>query len=146
MKKIKKIKIQIDEQTEKTFVINELTLEQLLTLAQINPIFGGDSGDEKESNNSDTENKKPKTAKPVPGVFDELKDFIGSGQEVMKMSCDFDMKAIMPLAPSDISLLLEGFKEVNQTFLAMLEKLGILEAVKAIINKAFSDFSKTLVF
>jgi hypothetical protein len=64
--------------------------------------------------------------------------------KVMSVCCDFEMKDLSQLAPSDIKEIFGAFKEVNSTFLSLLDQMGILNAAKEILDRAMSDFSRTL--
>ena len=140
MHKIISIPILIKEGTTTDFIVHELTVEQLIELAQINPLFGGKKGVQKEE--SEKEIVNPFGGHPLGGFFGELSSIFGSGEKVIKMSCKFGIDDLKPLAPSDLQKIYEGFLAVNQTFLGMLEKLGILQVLKERLKEIMSDFSK----
>ncbi len=89
---------------------------------------------------------KPKPAaapKPTTGILflDELQEIGLDIDKVMKESCDFPMKDLTPLAPSEVKEIFDGFKEVNQTFFDLLEKLKITDAFQALLEKVTKGFS-----
>lgn len=145
MKKIKTVKIQIDEKTEKEFTVSELNVAEIIELSQNNPLFGATLNDDEKTAGNHTKNASDDGIKiEAKNWIDEIKSYKSSAIEVMTKSCDFKPKDLIPLAPSDIDKLFEDWKEVNQTFLSWLEKVGVLEAAKAIMDKAMSDFLETL--
>jgi len=139
MKKTISIPIEIDSKTTIDFVMHELTTVQIMELAQINPIFGGKKGVKE----GEVKVSKKEVSPMIEGFFGELSSFLGSGEKVMEMSCQFKMDDLIPLAPSDLEKIFAGFQEVNQTFLTILEKLGILGLFKELMIEIISDFSAT---
>jgi hypothetical protein len=142
MKKTKTVKIKIDEKTEKEFTVKELTVAQIIDLSQNNPLFGATLND-KNKTTGKTQKKVPE--KEEQGGF--LASAVGyseSAQACMKLCCDFDIKDLKPLAPSDIKEIFDAFKEVNSTFLSLLDQMGIIKATKGILDRALSDFSRML--
>lgn len=137
-KKFKTVKIQIDEKTEKGFTVQELSVQDIIDLSQNNPFFGASLNDE----NKTTEN--PAVNDSENGFMTELSGFGDSAREIMVKSCDFTIDDLKKLAPSDIDLIFAEWKEVNSSFLAWLDKVGILSAAGEILQKALSDFSRTL--
>jgi len=159
MRKRKVITIDIDEKTKKDFAVKELTLQQIIDLSQKNPLFAADTSGNTElaGNHTGNDPEQHKKSESLPkginpnaekGLLEQLSgdfvDFSKAAKEVVGLSCDFQMEDLLELAPSDIKQVFDGWKEVNQTFLHFLEKMGILEAVMAIIKGAISDFSEML--
>lgn len=74
---------------------------------------------------------------------DILKD-IG---RLLPFAADIKPENLEEMAPSEIMLLWEGFKEVNADFLAVIERLGIVKTFGSSIQKyladAFADLSNT---
>lgn len=128
MRTIKKIEIQIEPELMKTFVVKELTLNQLIELAQTNSLFGG-------------EVKKDPEAILGSSFLSQLIAFKPDIEKVMEMTCSFSFQDLLELPPSDIKLIFEGFQEVNQSFLDGLEKLGLLETMKKLLNSFIKVFS-----
>lgn len=139
-KKSKTVKIKIDQKTEKGFTVTELTVAQIIDLTQQNPLFGATLNDNGETAENNTKNASEGNEKEDSGLMNHITDASKSIQQVIKISCDFEMEDLKALAPSDIELIFNDWREVNQTFLTLLEKMGIIEAAKAIIEKAMSDF------
>lgn len=133
MKKSKPIEIQIDAKNKKTFTVNELTISDILTLSQNNKFFGGSDVDEK------VDEKKVEQS-----FLTEVQDIFKDTGRIMELSCDFEMEDLKELAPSDVEKVFDGWKEVNETFLNLLEKMGVLQALKQIVEKGLGDFSRTL--
>lgn len=129
MRRSKPIEIELDNSTKKTFVVKELTVQELIDLTQNNKLFGGAAKTKEEEGES---------------IMEELFNFKESVAEVMKVSCDFSIDDVKGLAPGDIEELYKGWREVNQTFLSLLEKTGVLQAFQKILEKGISDFLKTL--
>lgn len=123
MREIKVITIEIEKGTRKDFTVKELTIQNILDLSQTNVLLGGKGNSEPGDN--------------LPGFYfmNQLFAFRPDVERIMKVSCDFEYNDLLTLAPSDIKLLVDGFLEVNQTFLAVLEKVGAKEVLKAIINE-----------
>ena len=144
MKKSKTVKIQIDPKTEKEFTVTELSVANIINLSQKNPLFGATLNDQAETAGKDTGNAPEAEKKKERGMLDDLMDVSASARGVMEISCDFKMEELKPLAPSDIDKIFKAFKEVNATFLTLLEKMGIIQATKDIVEKAMSDFLRTL--
>ena len=145
MKKSKTVKIQIDQKTEKEFTVTELSVAEIIDLGQKNPLFGATLNDEAETTGNNIKNHSDKDKKKKEkGMLGDILDISKSAQGVMKISCDFDLKDLKALPPSDIEILFNNFKEVNATFLTLLEKMGVIEVSKQIAQKAMSDFLKML--
>jgi len=134
MKKFKIVKIQIDEKTEKEFSVKELDVGEIINLSQQNPLFGGALND----------SEKTPMGKEDKGMFSEFTGISKSIEKVMELSCDFNKDDLKKLAPSDVKTLFDEWKEVNSTFLNLLDQIGVIKASKDILKKAMNDFSKML--
>ena len=143
MQEIKTVKIELEKGTFKDFIVKELTVKQILELAKSNPFFAGSDKEgqqvKKSANGGETDEKPNKT-----GLFGELSEYGGGLKEVMEKSCNFKLEDLSELAPSDIEAIYHGFREVNQTFLKILEKVKLLEALDKILDKTIINFSKML--
>ena len=144
MKKSKTVKIQIDSKIEKEFTVTELSVAEIIELSQKNPLFGATLNDDSETAVKGTANAPNDVEKKERGMLDDLFDISKSATGVMLASCDFKIDDLKPLAPSDIDIIFKAFKEVNATFLTLLETMGIVQATKDIVEKAMSDFLRTL--
>jgi len=144
MKKSKTVKIKIDEKTEKEFTVKELSVAEIMDLGQNNPLFGATLNDEPETAGKGTANVPDTAKKEERGMLDDIIDVSKSARGVMAKSCDFKLDELKPLAPSDIAEIFGAFKEVNATFLTLLETMGIIQASKDIVEKAMSDFLRML--
>ena len=144
MRKRKTVKIDLDEGKSKEFTVKELTVKNILTLAQNNPFFASSENPgqqpKKSANGGETENQVV-----LNGILGEFKEFGDGINDVLKVSCDFKIEDLKELAPSEIQEIYEGFREVNQTFLKILEKVKLLEAVNKIVDKTMTSFSEMLV-
>lgn len=139
------MKIQIDLKTKKEFTVTELSVAEIIALGQENPLFGATLNDDDETAEKGTANDSEPTGKKKDrGMLDDILDISKSARGVMAVSCDFDLDDLKPLAPSDVDKIFKDFKEVNSTFLTLLEKMGIIQASKDIVEKAMSDFLRTL--
>ena len=130
----KKTTVTIDN---KKYEIKELTVEEIIQLGQSNKFFGTSNSD-----NGVEENPKNDSVKDSVEDFDMLKSDI---EAIMDASCDFKMSDLRKLAPSEINLLFEAFKEVNSDFFGWLKVLGIAELLDQIRAALLQNFSKMLV-
>ena len=130
MQQVTVIKIEIEKGLTKEYTIKELTVKQILDLSQTNTFLGGGS--------------KTKPGLNVPGfsIINHLVSFKPEVERIMDVSCDFKFEDLIKLAPSDIKVLYDGFQEVNQTFLDVLEKLGITKILKSLQESFMNGFSE----
>ena len=74
-------------------------------------------------------------------------DILGDVGKLLPLTVDISPQELEELAPSEIKMLWEGFKEVNADFLAVIERLGIARTFESLIKKhlteAFADLSST---
>lgn len=142
MRKIKPVKIELDpieaeaKPITKTFTVKELTCAQIIELTQTNALFG----DGTASKNSDNGEGVTNT-----GMLAALGEYGEEIRKIMKLTCDFTIEDLKPLAPSEIKQIYTAFKEVNADFLEVLEKLKITHLYKQMIDRATSAFSKMFV-
>lgn len=145
MRKIKLVKIELDPEKSdakpitKVFTVKELTCAQIIELTQTSTLFG--DGD--DSKNSDNGEERAVEALQAPkGLLGELADYGKEVESIMKATCDFTIKDLKPLAPSEINQIYAAFKEVNADFLLVLEKLKITNLYQQVLDRATSAFSK----
>ena len=133
-RKIKKIEIKLDDNTTKSFIIKELTVQNIIDLSQYNSFFTDDS----------SENQIDKIDGESKGFLDDLVSYGSDIEQVMEKTCDFTLQDLKQLAPSDIKKLWLGFREVNHDFLSVLEKVKILEILKKLLEKHIQTFLKVV--
>ena len=163
MKKIKSIEIKINATDIKKFEVRELTVGQLIELSQKNSFFKPETGTGKDLNEKsktagnstkieqgDTKSGKPDIASvksdiksDEPAIIELLKEVTGAVEEVVNMSCSFKMKDLKELSPSEVKEVYDAFLEVNETFLDLLEKMGVKAATKSILQAGLSSFLET---
>jgi len=140
-RKVKTVKIELDDGSTKDFTIKELSIQDILDLSQQNAFFTQSATpDAKKSQNGED----PADTEAEKGLMEDLTQYGATISEIMAKICDFQLVDLKPLAPSDVAELYDGFKEVNATFLGVLEKLKIPEMVSKTIQKHMSNFSKML--
>ena len=122
MREVKVIPIEIEKGLKKEFTISELTIQNILDLSQTNSLLGG------------VETQKPGVTLPGFYFMNQLLSFRPDVEHIMAVSCDFKYDDLLALAPSDVKVLLDGFLEVNQTFLDVLEKMGAGQILRSIIR------------
>jgi hypothetical protein len=119
----------------KEFTIKELTLKEIIELLQESKFIGDSQvGEGEQQTEKSMEEAMILKLQSLPGDFDKL----------LEKSCDFKVEDLFTLAPSEIKIITDGFKEVNSDFLAALKHLGVTEAIQAIKDVALIRFSKTL--
>lgn len=117
------------EINEKQFTISELTVRQIIEIAQ----------------NSQTETG---LALLTTGENVSLNTiftiFLEELKAIINLCCDFTIEDLEDLAPSEIKLLFAAFKEVNADFLLAMGEVGIITALNNIKNQMVVNFSKVL--
>lgn len=117
------------EINEKQFTISELTVRQIIEIAQ----------------NSQTETG---LALLTTGENVSLNTiftiFLEELKAIINLCCDFTIEDLEDLAPSEIKLLFAAFKEVNADFLLAMGEVGITTALSNIKNQMVVNFSKVL--
>lgn len=101
----------------KSFTVNELSVAQVMELMQDNEIF------------SDTS---------LAGLQKAL-------ARVLPQVSNVTVEDLKKMAPSEIRVLWEGFKEVNSDFFEVSRALGVTGLLEEIKLALMSDFSKLLV-
>jgi len=138
-RKIKTVKIELDDKSTKKYTIKELSIQDILDLSQDNSFFKPET--------ANTIKKSQNGVKSAETAADKsfLEEIIEYGTEiegVMEKICDFKLVDLKPLAPSDIKELYSGFQEVNEVFLDVLKKLGVLKMFTRMLEKHIKNFSK----
>lgn len=68
-------------------------------------------------------------------------------EKLLPFAADIKIEDLEGMAPSEIKMIWEGFKEVNAAFLSVVERLGIVKTLENSIRKhlteAFADLSST---
>lgn len=124
MKKTKEVLI-----NERKFSVSELTVGQIIEVAQDSTVFNS------------LANLSPESGNSISISFQFISKELTS---VMEKCCDFKLEDLKELTPSEIKQLLQAFQEVNSDFLELLGEVGILAALKKIQTKIVSDFSNLL--
>ena len=120
---------------DKEYSIKELTVQDIIDITSGSMFFSGLlSGKSKEEN--------PASNEPP---LSEIQTILSDIDRVMEKTCDFKVKDLYHLAPSDIRKLYETFQKVNSDFLLVLEKVGAVELLAGIRDTALNHFSKALV-
>lgn len=74
-------------------------------------------------------------------------DILKNIEKLLPYAADIKFEELECMAPSEIKILWEGFKEVNADFLALVERLGIVKTLENLTRKhlteAFADLSST---
>lgn len=135
MRKVKTVKIQLDNGETKEFTVKELTCQNIIDLTQNNSLFTDSS---KNSENGE-ELKGGEFS-----LLNELNDFGKEINKVIKMSCEFTTEDLKPLAPSELKEIYNALKEVNSDFLHILEKVGISQMLNQLLARAGKTFSGML--
>jgi hypothetical protein len=102
---------------DKSFVVNELSVKEIISLMQDEGIQGQD--------------------------IDSLKRVFT--ERLLPLCVNVEMDELIEMVPSDIMIMWERFKDMNKDFFGMAQKLGLAELVEDLKKGAISDFSKLLV-
>jgi len=74
-------------------------------------------------------------------------DILKNIEKLLPYAADIKPEELECMAPSEIKMLWEGFKEVNAVFLAVIERLGIAKtfgnSMRKHLTEAFADLSNT---
>lgn len=124
MKKLKEVII-----NERKFNVAELTVGQIIEVAQDSTVFNS------------LANLSPESGNSISISFQFISKELSS---VMGKCCDFKLEDLKELTPSEIKQLLQAFQEVNSDFLELLGEVGIITALKKIQTKVVNDFSNLL--
>jgi hypothetical protein len=74
-------------------------------------------------------------------------DIMKDAETLLPLATDISLAELEEMAPSEIKVLWDAFKEVNADFLALIERLGITKALEGLIpehlTRIFADLSST---
>ena len=101
---------------DKSFIVNELSVREIIGLMQDEGIQGADIGSLKT-------------------VFTE---------KLLPLCINREVDEIIEMVPSEIMQIWEHFKDMNKDFFEMAQKLGLADVVADIKSAAISDFTKLL--
>ena len=106
------------------YVIKELTVEEIIGLLS-------------DDQSKEMENKTPATIEENLFGFGPLLD------RIISLAFESHIKRVdlMKLAPSEIKILVDGFKEVNSNFLATARLLKMDEIILKIVGRLSNAFS-----
>ena len=124
---------------DKEYTIKELTIKQIMDLL--------DSGVNVEKVGQGNKDVKKPVGKS--GLKEDIQEYVSAISKIINMTADgFGVDDLMLLAPSEVMVLWVAFKEVNNDFLSILEKLGVLEMLKevkeSIREVLLTNFSRTV--
>lgn len=112
----KKITFKI-EGYEKSFMVQELTVKELINLIQGDTFKGTDLSDLKSV------------------FFDEL----------LPMCSNITQDDLMEFAPSELEVAWDKFREMNKSFFGMAQTLGLTDVLQELKQAAIKDFGNLLV-
>jgi hypothetical protein len=69
----------------------------------------------------------------------ETDDFQRQIEELLPLATDLALEDMNDMAPSELKLLWEAFREVNSDFLALAGRLGISQALRGFLQKHLTD-------
>ena len=109
---------------DREFVLRELTIAEIIDVFENTSVKIEDIGKDKASDTTDF-----------------LKDEI---QRIVNLSLEgeHEVKDFYKMAPSELKLIYDGFKEANEVFFHIAAKMGLegmLEGIKTSIQKDFSE-------
>lgn len=116
MRRTKNVEI---EGHAKSFIINELTVAQVMGLMQREDLF-------------DVEDKSIENIQRI-------------ANEMLPLFSNVTIEDLKKMAPSEIRTLWDAFKEVNSDFFDVARALGLTEVLETLRRAIMSDFSKLLV-
>ena len=83
--------------------------------------------------------------KILESTENDASDMLTQAEALLPLVTDLKLKEIEDMAPSELKILWDAFREVNSDFLALTGRLGIGEALKDFVRKnlidAFADLS-----
>ena len=71
--------------------------------------------------------------------------FLENFSEIMPKATNLSMEDILDMAPSEIMVIYENFKECNETFFGLLDKIGLGTMLDSLKEALKSDLSKAFV-
>ena len=101
---------------EKSFIVNELSVKEIIGLMQDEGIQGTDLGS-------------------LKSVFTE---------KLLPLCVNMGVDELVEMVPSEIMQIWDHFKEMNKDFFEMAQKLGLADVVADLKTAAISDFMKLL--
>lgn len=101
---------------DKSFVVNELSVKEIVSLMQDEGIQGQD-------------------LESLKNVFTE---------RLLPLCVNAKLDELMEMVPSEIIIMWDHFKEMNKDFFGMAQKLGLADMVEDLRKAAISDFLKLL--
>lgn len=116
MRRTKNVEI---EGHAKSFIINELTVAQVMGLMQREDLF-------------DVEDQSIEKIQRI-------------ANEMLPLFSNVTIEDLKKMAPSEIRTLWDAFKEVNSDFFDVARALGLTEVLETLRRAIMSDFSKLLV-
>lgn len=102
---------------DKSFIINELSVKEIISLIQDEGITGQD--------------------------LDSLRSVFKD--RLLPLCINADLDELVEMTPSEIMQMWDRFKEMNKSFFGMAQTLGLTKVVEDLKNAAIADFSKVLV-
>ena len=123
-------KVETIELNEKQYTISELTVKQIIEIAQNGQV-------ERSLALLLTDNKDISLAQIFTTFVNEIK-------VITEKCCSFSVEDLESLAPSEIKEILECFRRVNSDFLSVLREVGIITALSKLKEKMEVDFSNLL--
>lgn len=120
MRDQKIVEIQIDEKTTVKVTVKELTVKEILDLG-----------------NKIISNERPETV-----TLDNVKNALNANLSLVIEG--MDVSELVELAPSDLEKLFDAFKEVNKSFLAIAEEVGLMNLLTNMKETLKQDYLKSL--
>ncbi len=132
MRKTKDVEID-----KRVYTVRELTVKEIIGIFERHDekILK-----EKEESTDDTD-----TTGSIGFLRSELQDMLNLGLEKGKEGEVYTMDDFIDMAPSDLKLLYDTFKEVNQVFFDIARQLGAGKIVEDMITQIRISFSGALV-
>lgn len=142
---------QVKKIDDKEYKIEELTVQEIITLINDASFFQKQNKELEETKETkETEELKIEDVSEtlvINSILAQLEGFNLAKKDLenmMKLCCDFELKDLIPLAPSEIKELITVFREVNAPFLSVLESLQIPQILKDLWEVYLMGFSKKL--
>jgi hypothetical protein len=129
MRKTETVKIKIDDSTEKSFEVRELTVEEIIKLTTGSEFFNP---------------PKRNGSEEQDGLFDQFSGIGRDIQALMDLCCDFTVDDLRPLTPSAVNEIYEAFQRVNKSFFSSLKAMGVAQALIEVRDAALMNFSEQL--
>ena len=101
---------------DKSFIVKELSVKEIISLMQDDGVQGQDLNNLKD-------------------VFTE---------KLLPLCVNVELDELIEMVPSDIMIIWNHFKTMNEDFFGMAQKLGLADMVEDLRKAAISDFLKLL--